>query len=157
MINLCRRAVFILLVLIAVLFDFRTDKIPNRLILAGILTALPLRLTLAAITENRYDIGQLFIGTFLLFLCLWTVYQMGGLGAGDCKLLLMTGIFLPVKSTIFITIGAFFIAAAAGVIKLLAGWLAHKEKLPRKIHFSWPVFCMALLHEAAVITGVFKT
>lgn len=126
-------------------FDLRGDKIPNRLVLCGMASGILLRITGDLLLDNLWDIPVLVPEFLLLFFCLWPIYQVGGLGAGDCKLLLIAGIFLPVKQAFFIFIASLFIAAIGGVLLLLTGKLLKKKQGMTKIHFSIPVLGALLL------------
>lgn len=133
---------------LAAWFDLRTDKIPNRLILWGMISGGLIRILYDVfVKKTPQDIMILIFEVTFLFFCLWPIYQMGGLGAGDSKLLLMTGVFLPVKQALFMIATAFFLAAAAGILKLLADG-THTGK--RKIHFTPPLLASAVLY-----TGIF--
>ena len=56
---------------------------------------------------------------FLAFLLLYPLFKIGTLGAGDIKVLIMTGSFLAVKEFIAVLLTIFIVAAAMSVVKLL--------------------------------------
>jgi len=140
----------IILTAAAVRFDLRRDKIPNRLILYGMITGIFFRLAGDIFLKNLWDIPVIILEFLSLFVCLWPLYRMSALGAGDCKLLLMTGIFLPVKPVFFIFITSLFIAAAAGVLKMLFYRGLKKKKGMMRIHFSVSVFTAVCLYAGRV-------
>ncbi len=129
--------------MLAVRSDLRENKIPNRLILWGMIIGIGIRLTESVMRKNLSDMLILIPEVLFLFFCLWPVYQIDGLGAGDVKLLLMTGMFLPVKQALFIIITAFFAAAVLGGFKILTG-KAWKRK--RKIRFTPPLLLAVFLY-----------
>ena len=96
--------------------DLRKKIIPNRLLFPGMAAGLLLRTAMDILEGKPLDILTMAAEITVLFICLWPVYGMGGLGAGDCKLLLLAGVFLPVKQAIFVVVSTFFIAAAGIVL-----------------------------------------
>ncbi len=126
--------------------DLHRDKIPNYLILYGMVMGIILRAAKDILLRDLWDIPTLILEFLLLFFCLWPVYQIGGLGAGDCKLLLVAGIFLPVKQALFVIIVSFFIAAAGGILQLVIKKVIKKKAVTGKIHFSVPLLLAMLLY-----------
>lgn len=59
------------------------------------------------------------ISMFLAFLLMYPLFKIGTLGAGDIKVLIMTGSFLVVKEFIAVLLTIFIVAAAMSVGKLL--------------------------------------
>ncbi len=145
MINICSAISLTGIMMAAVWFDLHGDKIPNCLVLCGMASGVLLRTAGGFLSDNLWDIPVLIPEFLLLFFCLWPIYQVGGLGAGDCKLLLMAGIFLPVKQAFFIFTASLFIAAMGGVLLLLTGKLLKKKRGMTRIHFSIPVLGALLL------------
>lgn len=97
-------------------FDLRKNIIPNRLVFPGMGIGIFLRAAAGILGGDPSDMPEMAAEIFVLFICLWPFYLMGGLGAGDCKLLLLAGVFLPVKQAIFVVVSTFFIAAAGIVL-----------------------------------------
>lgn len=64
-------------------------------------------------------LSQSVISMFLAFLLLYPLFKIGTLGAGDIKVLIMTGSFLAVKEFIAVLLTIFIVAAAMSVGKLL--------------------------------------
>lgn len=122
--------------------DIRKGIIPNRLVFCGMGVGAILRITTDLFNEMPSDILVIVPEVIVLFFCLWPIYRMGGLGAGDCKLLLLAGVCLPVKQAVLVIICTFFIAA--GEIILL--WIIQKIRKEKKkitaIHFA-PSFLAA--------------
>lgn len=133
-----------ILAMIAALCDMRKNVIPNRVLFPGMGIGIILRVTAAVAGRNLPDIFVMAAEVTILFICLWPVYAMGGLGAGDCKLFLTAGIFLPVKQVVFILAGTFFIAAAEIAVRTLFNRRKKEKKKIKKIRLA-PAFLAALL------------
>ncbi|MEY8522186.1 A24 family peptidase [Lachnospiraceae bacterium 38-10] len=127
-----------LLSIAAAWFDVKKSIIPNALLFPGMGIGVILRTAADIYDGNCSDIFVMAAEVIVLFVFLWPFYGMGGLGAGDCKLLLMAGVFLPVNQAIFVIASAFFIAAIEIIfLKLI-------RKMRKKIPFA-PAFLLAVL------------
>lgn len=132
-----------ILAALAAWFDLRKGIISNRLIFPGLGMGILLRITTDIWGGDPLDVFVMAAEVVTLFICLWPVYVMGGLGAGDCKLLLIAGVFLPVKQAVFVIVSSFFAAAVWIVLWKLVCSMTKKKKIS-KIHFA-PAFFMAVL------------
>lgn len=94
------------LLICAAIVDLRSQRIPNRLTFSGIVAALLYYCTFNGIDGIMFSVGGLLAGVGLLLL----PYLMGGMGAGDAKLMGSVGAFVGVKG-VFI---AFLLTAIAG-------------------------------------------
>lgn len=90
------------------------------------------------------DILAMAAEVIILFICLWPVYAAGGLGAGDCKLFLMAGVFLPVKQAVFVVAATFFIAAVQILLLVLFYKIKKKKRKIRTVRLA-PAFFIAVL------------
>lgn len=110
-------AVYTVLLLIAAIWDFRTRRIPNRLV--AVLAVLGLASSILAtpfLPGALRSMGGLLIG----FACWLPFYALGWLGAGDVKLFAAAGSWLgPLR-----TIEGALVAAIAGAVLALVwmGW-----------------------------------
>lgn len=129
---------------LAAWFDLRKSIIPNRLVFSGMGIGILLRTAADILGKEPLDILLMAAGVIVLFICLWPVYAMGGLGAGDCKLLLTAGVFLPVKQAFFVVTATFFIAAAQIVLLTLFYKMKKEKKKIRTIRLA-PAFFIAVL------------
>ena len=125
-------------------FDMRKDIVPNRLIFPGAGIGAIFRIVWDIRMGRPFHILIMVLEVIILFFCLWPVFAMGGLGAGDCKLLLMAGIFLPVKQAILVIISTFFIAAAQSILLVLLYRIKKEKRKVTSIHFT-PSFLLAVL------------
>lgn len=117
----------------ALMHDLQTDKIPNGLILSGLSAGI----LYTGLFHGMHSLLLLIPGGILLFFCLWPLYRFYALGAGDCKLLLMAGTFLPVRQSLAFSFLALVFAALFGIARIfLPGCRYHGT-----IHFSVPVVC----------------
>lgn len=119
----------------AAIVDARTQRIPNRLIVAGLLLAVVVRVGLAvsavdaashrALAEALLDaMGSAALGLFGCALLPLVLYRAGALGGGDVKLLAVAGALLALGPGLELTRAALFAAVGYGFVKLtLAGRL----------------------------------
>lgn len=159
--------IFLLLVLfIAVVWDFRKGKIPNILILCGVSIGI-FRLICY---HNIATILTYLPGILLPLILLFPLYKIGTLGAGDIKLFCLLGFYFSFMEMIFCIFSAFFIGAAIALFILLwkqnlrerfyylfyylkgcisSGHIQYyyqnwkQEDKVSKIHFSLPIFLSA--------------
>ena len=80
-------------------------------------------------------------------LVLFPFYSLGGIGAGDIKLLVAVSAFIPEENYLRCLAGAFLIGAAAGIIKITV--TKGKE---HTVHFAVPVALSVMLY----LTGVYN-
>jgi len=111
----------------AVYSDIRTYKVPNSLIAFGLASGCFLKLVLGGPGELLYIIPGVLIPPILCFALL--LKRM--LGAGDVKLLAVSGIFLGPVGILWAMVNACVLAAVIAVFKLMHGGMARKrwEKL----------------------------
>lgn len=92
---------------VAVYMDLRFYRIPNLCILAGIISAF----IMTCVSYSVIEALMRCVAAVIIFAAFYPFYLMGGLGAGDVKLLMMTGCFMQCGQIIqylFVT----FVAAA---------------------------------------------
>src|SRR5687767_16030277 len=114
----------------AAFVDARTGKIPNRLLVAGLVLAWivqvglvlpaleaspPLAVALAALKA----LGGATVGMLTCSLLPLALYQARALGGGDVKLLAATGALIAAGPGIELTLTALLVAASFGVVKLI--------------------------------------
>lgn len=113
----------------AVFTDVRSRRIPNHLVLVGLLAGLGLQ---ASVTPGAGLFNQPFgalgllpaLGGMLLgLLLLLPMYALGAMGAGDVKLMAMVGVFLGPLDTL----GATLASVLAGGVLALAVALAQRK------------------------------
>lgn len=79
---------------------------------------------------------------FLLGLVLYVLYWIRGLGAGDVKLLVMAGMWMP-QYSFQMAAGAFFIGAGIACGRMLIRWIRRQQVYIRgeTIPFAVPIAC----------------
>lgn len=100
---------------VAVYMDLRSYKIPNLCILIGIISG-------SIMTFVSYSVVELleaYLAMGILFIVFYPFYLLGGLGAGDIKLLMMTACFLQKEQLITYLLLTFALAAVLSVMKML--------------------------------------
>lgn len=89
-------ALLIIFLMVALVSDIRRHRIPNVLVLVGLLAGLFLRLNHSGV-DGLIDGAS---GMLLGFLLLLPFYVLGGMAAGDVKLMAMVGVYLGLNETI---------------------------------------------------------
>jgi len=142
---------------VAALQDYRTAKIRNALIGAGMLIAVIL---FGMSLREKTTVSEIIflileqLGTFIiLFIILFALYKIRALGAGDCKLFLMIGLYLPIKKSLIILVGSLVLAALYGSLRNVIRVLILKKDWLTGIHFAIPVACT---HAIVVIFEMMK-
>lgn len=133
--------------------DFRTAKIRNLLILTGMLTAILVNSIYFIREESSvhvkcFQLAEQIGNILILFIILYALYKAGALGAGDCKLLLMIGMYLPIKKSIEILIGSLVLAAVYGTVRNMVRIIWLKKERIAGIHYAIPV---AIVHVLVVL------
>ena len=103
----------LLLLLLAALADLKTDRIPNGLIVLGMILGLSGSLQMDRILWHVSSM-------LLAFLLLYPFFRIGALGAGDVKLFIMIGSFYKTGELLIILAAAFVIAGGLSFVKILA-------------------------------------
>jgi prepilin peptidase CpaA len=107
------RAVAALVVaLIAVVFDLRTRRIPNELTFGAALLAFAYALVTAGVSGLGTSVLGWLLGAALFF----PIFALGGMGAGDVKLLAALAAWLGPGETVYLAI---FASIAGGVLAVL--------------------------------------
>ena len=128
----------------AVIMDYKYFKIPNSLNLWGLVSAIFLILFL----HDQYNFYRIAIGLVVPFILLYPVFIIGGIGAGDIKLLCVIGTVIGIRSSIRFTVICFIIAGIIGILKIsFLKILVEKNKSysMHKIHFSYAIFVASIL------------
>jgi prepilin peptidase CpaA len=125
----------ILLLLLAVIYDQRERRIPNILILVGLFLAGGWNLYAQGLSGLLFSLQGLLAGLALLFI----PFAMGGMGAGDVKLLALVGAF---KGAAFAFYSFIFMALWGGLIAV--GILLLKGQFKKTLLRLWTGTLLAL-------------
>jgi len=101
--------------LVAVWSDIRTEKVPNILILSGILAGIFLQ----CCSGFPGGVSDMIFGMVLPILICWILFRVRGLGAGDVKLLCLIGCLNGVQLMLLCFCLSVIIAAVYAAIYLL--------------------------------------
>ncbi|NDI36372.1 A24 family peptidase [Chengkuizengella sediminis] len=119
-------ACLIVILIISVITDLKSRKIYNVVIFPGILLAFFSHLISGGFQPFFYSILSCFVGLLILLI----PYFMGGIGAGDVKLLALVGAF---KGITFVFFTAIYMSIIGGVLSLIV--LLFKKGAKQKLKF----------------------
>lgn len=101
-----------LVVAVAVWFDFKERRIPNQLVFAGMIAGLVIAMASGGIKGLAWSALGILAGIAILFV----PFAVGGIGAGDVKLLGAIGAILGAKGALF---SMLYGAVAGGLISVI--------------------------------------
>lgn len=128
--------IVVLLVLLAVYFDIKNYRIPNKLNGAGMIIGF----VYSALKYGWNGMLYSLLGIFIPFVLLFVLFGIRVVGAGDIKLLCALGSFMY-QGVFFLIIVSFVVAALMGVAIVIAKWINKKSILGEftRIHLSVPI------------------
>lgn len=152
---------FILLIvlLIAVMTDLKSFKIPNWLTIPAMMTGLLGHAFINGLTGMVFSLKGLGLGLALFFV----LYAMGGMGAGDVKLLAAVGSFIGAEDVLSAGLMAMFLGGLyaiammifhmgmRGSLKQMGALLKSWISMPRTLDTSSPAQVQPQLRYALVI------
>lgn len=107
--------VLLLILLAAVYTDYRQGRIPNWIILFGVISGLLISFLHGGIGFFLEALGGMFLPVVLLY----PAFVIGGLGAGDLKLFAVVGSYLGIKGVLISLIIAFVVGAIVSLVKMI--------------------------------------
>lgn len=114
--------VLFVVLLVAALTDLLYEKVPNLLILGGILLGVAYRLLMGSFAS-----GEMLLGMAVPVFLFWPLFVLHAMGAGDIKLMSVIGLFLGWKSMLLAVGCAILLAGAAGLFKSLRDGILWKR------------------------------
>ena len=113
-----RIAVLMLLLIGAAIYDYRTHRIPNRLVVCGAVFGVVYNTVFPPVFHGTvlFPLAGLAVG-LVLFLPLYLIRAMG---AGDVKLFAMVGAFLGPLATFYAALATLIVGGAASLIFVFA-------------------------------------
>lgn len=108
---------------VAVLYDFRYEKIPNALILIGLVFGFFYRIVVC----GDLRAGSILFGIIFPLILFFPFFVIKAFGAGDIKLLMMTGVYFGTEFNLRCIVLALLVAAMVGLVRLVV----HKRILSR--------------------------
>jgi prepilin peptidase CpaA len=101
--------------IVAIYTDMKYYRISNLLILSGIVLGIAY-----SIYNYSYKAAlESLLCMAIVFIVFYPFYKLGGLGAGDVKLFMMTGCFIRNESLLNFIFVTMIIAAAISIVKLI--------------------------------------
>lgn len=100
----------------AVLSDLRRHRIPNLLVAAGIALGLAGQAFLAGL----HGLGDGLLGALIGFAVFIPLYALGGMAAGDVKLMAMAGAFMLPQQALGASLGALLAGGLGGLLVIAA-------------------------------------
>ncbi|MBS5934341.1 MAG: prepilin peptidase [Clostridiales bacterium] len=164
--RIIKSTVLIILLVLATVSDFKTYRIPNKLILSGLVISFYFQFLEGSFLSVLYSLG------ILLLICIvfLPIYYIRAIGAGDIKLFAMISCFVGMKQGIQVIIVAFIIGGVFSIVKLfyyhifrsqlqsLAEYITQtyylkkivpyssiSSKKKNVIHFSFPILLSTIL------------
>lgn len=154
MIDFLAAYILVATVLIALITDVVTHRIPNNLL--G--PALALALVIATTTGGANGLMVSLAGLAVGFAVLLPIYALGAMGAGDVKLLAVAGAFLGPEGALVAGLGTFMAGAVLGLAWL--AWLVARPvvnywiaKLMQAHHAGLPQMITLYQHPATKPTA----
>ncbi len=100
---------------LAAIYDAREERIPNKLILAGLLTGLGFCLQEAGVGGIIHFVWKALWPVSVLFV----LFLIRAIGAGDIKLFSVISVFLSTEDTAYIIVASFLIGAFVSLLRIL--------------------------------------
>lgn len=129
---------------LATLTDFKSYKIPNRLVIIGLICGLICHLSAGSVSH----VLMYFLHAILIWILTMPLFAFHVIGGGDCKLFSLCALFTGVVRTMTIGIYAFIFSGVICAILLLFRQFFPRVKQVHTIHFSIYILLGALVEGA---------
>lgn len=130
------------ILMIAVLADLATYKIPNALTIVGLVASLVYGIH----TGGPPELLISSLNVLISFIILFPLYLIKALGAGDIKLFIVLASYYGFRSILVIVFCSLFISAIYGLLKKIFLILIKKKKGLCRLHFAPCIFIAFILH-----------
>ena len=143
------KVILLLLVLPAAVFDYRERRIPNWLVLTGLLVGTAMNSFLTYDTPSM-TAGLLFSleGLGLAFLVYFPLYLLRGMGAGDVKLMAAVGAIVGPALWLWVL---FFTAVLGGIVGVIV--VLSKGRVHRTLQNLWMILVSIRYRQAPYATN----
>lgn len=105
--------VLLFYLLAAVIWDLVQFRIPNYLILAGLVLGILL------LPYHGFSFTEVLLGSLCPLIFLYPLFALGAFGAGDIKLFIVTGLFLG-RLNLYLVAASFFTGAILSLFKMIS-------------------------------------
>jgi len=125
------------------IIDLKTKKIPNKLVVLGIILGL-----IIMFLNNKLSIISALLGLLVCggIIALISIITKGAVGMGDAKLFACIGIFLGLQATLGIMLVSTILSGLVGLALLIFGMADRKTTLPFAPFISIAAIFMMLLN-----------
>lgn len=130
----------IMILILAVITDLSKTRIPNMLVLSGLIFGVFYRVL--CMGERNYI--QLLLGIAIPLVCFFPLFMCRAMGAGDIKLLMVTGTFFTIRENVKCIILAVLLGGMIALFKVLC----HKN-LRERMKYMLAYFGNACRYAAA--------
>lgn len=120
--------VFFIMAVVAVGCDIKRRRIPNTVIILGVLSAMGVRLCSGTATQA----GVVLVSMSIPFVLFFPIYKLGMMGAGDVKFLCMFSVLLSWEQVIYFL----FYACLLGAVWSLLRMIGQKSFVRRFAYFG---------------------
>lgn len=104
----------VVLAVLAIALDFRSRRVPNWLVAAGVVLSIAL-IKLGGVQALAYDWQDFWLGGAIAFACFLPLYALGWMGAGDVKFFTVTGLLAGWHGLIAVWLVSSLIAGLHGL------------------------------------------
>lgn len=118
--------IFVSILLVISVIDFKTKKIPNKYIL--ILMAIWVPFAYIGILDSTTSIYGFAVGGFLLYFT--ALVTRGGIGGGDVKLVAVSGLYVGFPGIMYATLYGFALASLYSIVLMMMKKLSKKDFIP---------------------------
>lgn len=119
--------VFFIMAAVAVGCDVKRRRIPNIVIILGVLSAMGIRLCSGQAAQT----GVVLVSMLIPFVLFFPIYKLGMMGAGDIKFLCMFSVLLSREQVIYFL----FYACLLGAVWSLLRMIGQKSFVRRFVYF----------------------
>jgi len=105
---------YIFILTSALVIDVKSGRVPNWLTMSGLLTS-----QLVLLLDSCETALKALVISLLIVLILFPVFAIGGLGAGDIKLMMILPCYFSFNSSLHIILYSFLVAAVIGAFGLI--------------------------------------
>ncbi|WP_199032733.1 prepilin peptidase [Ralstonia sp. ASV6] len=127
----------VVLAVLAITLDFRSRRVPNWLVAAGVVLSIVL-IKLGGVQALAYDWQDFWLGGAIAFSCFLPLYVLGWMGAGDVKFFTVTGMLAGWHGLIAVWLVSSLIAGLHGLAIMALRQLDASSPSAWAVMRMWP-------------------